>query len=785
MTRLTRHAVAHPARVVSIALLLCLALAPGLARLEIRTDGHALVPPSAPEVRRDREIREAFGLEDPIVVLVETAHADGIYNLHTLRLVETLTRRIERLPGIGAGDVSSLATETSDRYRPGTLRFYPLLEPSPGTASDLERVRDDVGSIQLYTGTLVAADGKSASILVDVPAGADRLALIDTIRSVADAARTEHETTQVIGAPVAEALLGTHILEDLGVPASVIGRGVPRDPGDAGSVPHNLYELRRLLGRKIGLLPIALAVMACVFLAGFRRPLATFLPLLEVGACLTVVFGLMGWLGVPIYLTIAVLPVILTCIGVADEIHVLSRYGQMVREQGGGNPPARVLEAMREVSSPIIRTSVTTAVGFVSFALSPIPAVRAFGIFMAVGILYCMLWSLAVTPALLSRIPAARIVAPHGGHVRAGELRGSAWLVRWTDLVLRRRRAVLAGALAVAIAAPLGVRRLAVQDSWIDGFDPHSTFHRATRAFDERFFGTHILQVCVGTGYQLLLGEIPVDAVEHHRLTLPVRLDRDPAQLAGSRVRVARVAPPEDPDPRTPALTRLGAWTSWVETATATEDRLVVTTPPRTGSPLLLLRLQPDETVLYEIDVQRLKAPDVLRRVADLQSFLAAQRDCKVGGVLGPVDYVTTTSFMVRRRAPGSRRIPETAKEVDLLWRHYGRVRGEDRLRQVVDRDFGRTLVTVFLKDANYVDTGRLMDAIREYEAENLAPHGMSVSFAGDVAVSQALIHAVVTTQVRSLLLSLLGILAVTILMSRSLRWGLYAVIPCALAVLL
>src|SRR5262249_46654188 len=73
--------------------------------------------------------------------------------------------------------------------------------------------------------------------------------------------------------------------------------------------------------------------------------------------------------------------------------------------------------------------------------------------------------------------------------------------------------------------------------------------------------------------------------------------------------------------------------------------------------------------------------------------------------------------------------------------------------------------------------------ALRDYERRNLAPQHMSLSFAGDVAVSQALISAIVQNQVGSLAGSLIGVLAVTVFVGRSLRWGLICVIPCALAI--
>jgi len=91
----------------------------------------------------------------------------------------------------------------------------------------------------------------------------------------------------------------------------------------------------------------------------------------------------------------------------------------------------------------------------------------------------------------------------------------------------------------------------------------------------------------------------------------------------------------------------------------------------------------------------------------------------------------------------------------------------------------------VFLKDANFVATAQLMKEIRAYERKHLAPQGMKVGFAGDVALSQSLIRGIVTTQLQSLLWSLLGIYLITALLGGSLRWGAYCVLPSALAVLI
>ena len=98
---------------------------------------------------------------------------------------------------------------------------------------------------------------------------------------------------------------------------------------------------------------------------------------------------------------------------------------------------------------------------------------------------------------------------------------------------------------------------------------------------------------------------------------------------------------------------------------------------------------------------------------------------------------------------------------------------GQNRFRQVVDTNFWRSLTTVFLKDANFVDTARLMSDIRAYEREHLAPKGIKLGFAGDVALSQSLIHGIVTTQLQSLCWSLAGIYLVTALAWRLVALGI------------
>ncbi len=714
------------------------------------------MPTGAPAVHADDEIRERFGVRDPIAVVLRSDHPDGVFNAATLRRVRDLTAAFLRLEGVRPADVLSLATAQGFRVKPGTLTFRTFLEPLPEIPAEIQRLRDDLRRIELYDGILISRDGRGAAIFIGTPPGADRVALVDQIRRIAAAAPVPDldRPIEITGAPVAEALLGSHILADLGVPAAFVGRH-----GD---------------GKGIGLVPVALAVMALVFLAAFRRAAAAVLPLAEAGGCLIVVFGLMGWLGVPIYLTTAVLPVILTAVGLADEIHIFRRYVDLVRERPGAERPALVRATLDEMAPPVVRTSLTTAVAFLSFALSPIGPVRAFGLFTAFGVLVCLVWSLSVVPAVLVLVPANRLVAPRRRPDRIGRSLGR------LAALGSRRPVVLGAALLAGLVALDGIRRLEVQDSWLAGFDPASGFAQASRYFDRQFLGSHQMLLSVEGEPRHLEGEVEAGSLDRHVLRLP----SSPAAvtaggLEGSWIRVFRLGG-EEQAPSRPQATR--GWSTWIQSARREGDRWVLTLPRRRGSGRIWLRSGENERLGYEIRSEPLMIPAVLERIGALEAFLAGLPG--VGGVLGPASYLETVGFMMQPHDRSSRRLPIDPERARLRWRYYERIRGEEHLAMIVDRGFARGLVTVYLEGSNYADSRRLEAEIRDYQRRHLEPHGIRLRLGGDVAVSQALIDAVVATQLSSLLLSLLGILAVAALLGRSLRWGLCCVLPPASAVL-
>lgn len=662
--RLASWAAARPRRVLLAAGLLLLALVPGLFRLELRTDGRALVDADDPSVALDAAVRRHFGLREPILVLLETPHPDGIYNLATLRRLEALTRALAALPGVGKEHVVSLATERRDKVYPGTLTFRFFLDPLPTTPELMAELRGDAEAVTLLRGTLISLDRKALTVLVGVPpalesGGADRTAFCRRVAAAAQPFARGGDRISVVGAPAAEALLGTHILEDLS-----------------------------------RLLPAAIALIALALWIACRRFWALALAMLKVGGILIGTVGLMGWIGAPLRLTSAVLPVILTTMALCDEIHLLFRYQRRLAAGGSG---CAVLDTFRQMARPMVLTGVTTAIGFLSLLSSPLAAVRSMGLFAGVGIAGGVLWALTVTAAALT------LLGPHRLRRRqpAAEPVAAAGTFPW----LRRPVPWLLLLLAVTLVGVAGIFRLRVQDSWIDGFARGSEFRQATDRANERLLGTHILLV---------------------QLTWPA------------------------PAPPSEALT----------------DEL--------------MSLAYAYPLLHQAGP--LLEPAVLEEIGRFEAFL--RRQPSVGGVIGPYAELTNAAYLWLGREEQSRAIPESRERVDLLLDRYEIARGLTRRREIVDDAMRRTVVTVFLRNANFRDTARLQQAVADYARQRFAPAGVRLAYAGDVAISQSMIPKIVTTQVASLLWTVAGMFVAVLVFWRSPRIALWVLAPVSLGVI-
>ncbi len=188
------------------------------------------------------------------------------------------------------------------------------------------------------------------------------------------------------------------------------------------------------IGRMFGLAALIIVVVllfnfwrrlpAAGTVRSVRRMLATTVVTLVV---ILMAIGIMQGIGVllgPKYLGIIgdfnqivqILPILLIGLGVDYGIHMTTRYQE---ELGAGADVERGTGiAIRTVGVALVLATVTTVVGFLTNLVSPVPALKDFGILAAVGIVVSFVLMLTLMPAIRLILDK---VAERNGHLDAAD----------------------------------------------------------------------------------------------------------------------------------------------------------------------------------------------------------------------------------------------------------------------------------------------------------------------------------------------------------------------------
>lgn len=168
----------------------------------------------------------------------------------------------------------------------------------------------------------------------------------------------------------------------------------------AGDVQINAYYNRIIFEEPAFLGMIAQLVIAVILLFTFRSAVAVIAPILvvQLGVIATIaVMALMGW---KLGMGASSMPTLLTAIGVAHSVHILSEFRMRLAE--GLDRRTALVDTMGLVGMPCLLTSITTAVGFASMSFVPIRSLAEGGVINAIGVLVTFLLSLTVLMSVLS-----------------------------------------------------------------------------------------------------------------------------------------------------------------------------------------------------------------------------------------------------------------------------------------------------------------------------------------------------------------------------------------------
>jgi hydrophobe/amphiphile efflux-3 (HAE3) family protein len=466
MNKFISWVIQWPKLTIAIVTFITLILASQMQYMKIDTDTESFIPPGHEATLNNDRMKEIFGTSDLLWVGV-IREAGGIYQSDTLKLIESLTEQIRLVPGIVDQDVVSLSTEDNIYGTADGMEVEPFMEVVPVDHAGLKKLEAALKVFDIYDGFIVAKDGSAAAILAElepqellIERGLDKFSVYAAVKQLVDeASGSRPETFHVAGVPVAEATLGLYIQEDMSV-----------------------------------MLPLVFLVLMVLLFFTYRSIRGVVIPMLVVMLSVMAALGIMAGVGVPMYPTGTMIPVVLMAIGVADAIHILGKYYELVLIRTGASREELVSETMAEMWQPVVLTSLTTAAGFLSFLMMGMVPLEMMGLFIAIGIIYAMVVSLTLVPALLYLLPvkaSKKLMqsSKESGLQKAGVVAFSLALVgHW---VRRHHEKTLLLTSALMFIAAAGASLVYVQDSYIANFKQDSEIVKADHEINRRFVGSY------------------------------------------------------------------------------------------------------------------------------------------------------------------------------------------------------------------------------------------------------------------------------------------------------
>ncbi len=459
---------AWPKSIFGLGLLFIIGSAIFVPQLQKDTRSDAFLPDDEPALVYRDQIKEIFGLTDPMVIAVENQGMEGVFNPHTLELVEWLTREIGNLPNVDPDRVTSLATENNITGNEEGMLVEPFWENTPVTQAEADRVRLAVMDFPLYLGSLVAEDGSATLITAEVLDQTASHPLYQALLQLADRApKADGEQIHVAGEGAVSGYLGSYIDTDA----------------------------QRLN-------PLAALIITTILLLAFRTLRGALLPYLVVMATVVSALGTMAAAGVNFFvITNGLLPVLIG-IAVADSIHIFSRYYE---EKAGDTDADRreiVVRAMVHMWRPVTMTTLTTQAGFLGLYLASVmPPMKYFGLFAIIGVGAAWLFSITVVPAWLSLLKPKPSSAyrPTPVQQRTEVDAFGRLMTRLGTAILNRPGLLLTAAVAVGVTGIHGATRLELNEERIRVFQNDEPIVRADSTINRLFDGVHYLDILIET----------------------------------------------------------------------------------------------------------------------------------------------------------------------------------------------------------------------------------------------------------------------------------------------
>jgi len=721
-----------------------------LQGVKVDTDPENMLSRDEPVRVFHNRMKEAFNLNDIIVVgVVNEHHPQGVFNQETLTRVYELTEFAKTLqgravgsddPGAGVVRADIIAPSTVDNIEQGgvgTVRFEWLMPQPPESDEQALAVRDKARDIPFLNDTLVSEDGKALAVYLPITAKKLSYEVWSKLNQKISTFEGSDDW-HITGLPVANDVFGVAMFKQMAISA-----------------------------------PLAMLVIFVLMFLFFRKLILIISPLIVAMFSVLFTMSLLVITGNTIHIMSSMIPIFIMPIAVLDSVHILSEFFDCY--QGTRDRMYTIRHTIDTLFLPMLYTSVTSAAGFASLALTPIPPVQVFGIFVALGILAAWFLTITLIPAYIMFIPEsslenfgmqAREVEAYSRSTVLGRL-----LKAIGSSTYRWSKVYLAVTVVLVVISGYGISRIVINDNPTKWFKEDHPIRIADRVLNDHFGGTYMAYLHLEPEHK----EVPLDQ-----------------ELAGFASRLKTFAREEAFEAKTPELTDrlvsrardLAGDAKSMQAVLEELDQFVRTRMEEASEPVsyaweeLLLFLDQEASRRHVF-----KDPQVLRYISRLEQALLET------GVVGKSNSLTDIVKTVHRELfQGEQkafRVPDSAQAVAQTLVTYQSSHRPQDLWHFVTPDYRQSSLWVQLKSGDNKDMSRVVQALDRFMEDQPPPENLQADWFGLTYINVIWQGKMVSGMLKAFLGSFLVVLLMMTLLFRSALWGILSMIPLTVTIAL
>ena len=461
-TRILQLAIDKPKFVYSIVLLMVVLSLAMMPRLIVDTDPENMLSRDAPARVFHNQTKTDFQMRDMIVVGLVSENS--IFTPNALQVIEQLSTQILQIDGVIEQDLLSLSVvdnitqEIDSQGENSGIRFEYLMKQAPTTLEGSIAIQQAVKRLPMLNNTLVSGDNKAIALYVPIESKDMSYVIAEQIRTINKSFPAELVADvdfHITGLPVAEDQFGYEMFVQMGIAAPLAG--------------------------------LAIFILLWYF---FRNLPLIIAPMIVAMTTVIIIMGSLIGMGFTVHIMSSMIAIFLMPIAVVDSVHILSEFAEKYKT--GDDAGDVVKGVMKHLYTPMLFTSITSAIGFYSLMLTPIPPVKVFGAFIGTGILLAFALTIIFIPAYISRLKPETLTKLHDAIKRIEQKRKLAnALTSLGSFATQKTKLILIGFIALFLISIEGITRIEINDNPVNWFKADHEIRIADKVLNEHFAGTY------------------------------------------------------------------------------------------------------------------------------------------------------------------------------------------------------------------------------------------------------------------------------------------------------